>query len=343
MSRRAAGPVDGAHRDARRGRAATVFHRHGYAAMAYLLVAALVVVNAVFESGFFEWDALAQLVAGAAPVVILAIAVTVPILGGNGGIDLTVGPLLGLINVTVILCISYGYIGSGPEVVVPVALGMGIASGILNGALIAYLRIQPIVVTLASFLVYQAIAATVLPVASILPGGGGAPKWLTQFAGSFGPVPAALVPIGIVLAIWLGLGRLPYYRYLYAMGDSEAVAFASGVPTAVVKVGAYAICGLFTAVGALAMTALIGSGDARIGAPLTLTAIAGAALGGTSLAGGRGGVLGALAGGFAVYLVQNALTVSHVSDFYVTFAYGAVLVGGIIVNGLLGGLQRARA
>ena len=127
------------------------------------------------------------------------------------------------------------------------------------------------------------------------------------------------------------------------MGDSEVVAFASGVPTAIVKTGAYVISGLFTAFGALAMTALIGSGDPRIGPPLTLTAIAGAALGGTSLAGGRGGMVGAVAGGAAVYLIQNVLTVTHVPDFYVTFAYGAVLLAGIVVNGLPIMSQRSRA
>ncbi|HET6691669.1 MAG TPA: hypothetical protein VFG74_12480, partial [Miltoncostaeaceae bacterium] len=141
----------------------------------------------------------------------------------------------------------------------------------------------------------------------------------------------------------LGLSRLPFHRHLYAVGDNDAAAYTAGVPVSVVRMAAYVVTGLFAAIAGLAVTALIAAGDSALGPSLTLTALAGAALGGTSLAGGRGGVLGGLAGGLAVYLVQNVLSLLGVDSFWVTFSFGAILVVGIALNGVLtGGLGRRR-
>ena len=291
--------------------------RYGYAALAYTLLVALLAISWSLEHQFFALNALADTLAGAAPVTILSIAVTVPILAGNGGIDLSIGPLVSLINVSIVTLAADGHIPSAPYAVIPVALTIGVASGLVNGFLVAVMRIQPIVATLGTYLAYAAFAAMILPQT-----GKTAPDWMSQFAATIGPLPGAVFPILAIAVAWLAITRTPFYRYLYSTGDSEATAFSSGVPVTAVKTLAYVLCGLFTAVGALAMTALIGSGDATIGTPLTLTAIAGAALGGTTLAGGRGGVLGAVAGGLAVYLIQNVLTITHVPAFYVTLTYG---------------------
>jgi ribose transport system permease protein len=158
-----------------------------------------------------------------------------------------------------------------------------------------------------------------------------------------GPVPGGLIFIAAVLAIWLALSRTPYRRHLYAVGDNDAAAYTAGVRVSIVRMGAYVIAGLFAAIAGLAVTALIAAGDAALGPSLTLTALAGAALGGTSLAGGRGGVLGGLAGGLSVYLVQNVLSLLGVDSYWVTFSFGAILVAGIALNGILtGGLHRRR-
>lgn len=302
--------------------------RYSYAGLAYSLLIVLLLISWSLESGFFSLSTLSDTLAGAAPVTILSIAMTVPIVSGNGGVDLSVGPLVSLINVAVVTGAASGSFSGEPYVVIPIALAMGVGSGLVNGLLVAVMRVQPIVATLGTYLMYAAFAAMILPQT-----GNTAPSWLDQFAGEVGPIPGALFPILAVVAAWLAITRTPFYRYLYATGDSEATAFSAGVPVTAVKLLAYVICGLFTAVGALAMTALIGSGDATIGTPLTLTAIAGAALGGTTLAGGRGGILGSVAGGLDVYLIQNVLTITHVPAFYVTLTYGAVLVGSITVNG----------
>jgi ribose transport system permease protein len=318
---------------------ARAFERHGYATVAYALLIVLTMVSWGLEGDFFTNESLSQTLAGAAPVTIATLAVTIPILSGNGGIDLSVGPLISLINVTLVSLTYGGQLPGDWWAVVPVALGIGCASGLLNGVLVSVLRIQPIVATLATFLLYGALADMVVPDPAAT-----APDWLGRFAEPIGPIPGPLFPILLVLGLWLLIVRTPFNRYLYATGDNEAASFSAGVPVVTVRLLAYVICGLFTAVAALSMTALIGSADANVGNPITLTAIAGAALGGTALAGGRGGLLGALAGGLSIYLVENVLTVTHVPEFYVTFSYGAILVASIVANGLLViALRRRRA
>jgi len=320
------------------GRIAWGWRRYRYAALAYGLVLVLLILNIILSDDFFSSAVLVPLIAGAAPLVILTIAMTVAMLSGNGGIDISVGPLAGLVNVVIIAGVTEGTLSSSPGVILPMALGMGLLSGLAVGALVAYGRIQPIVVTLGVYLIYTALAQIVFSGRS-----GQAPGWLADMGDRVGPVPGGLVFIGAVLAIWLGLSRLPFYQHLYAVGDNDAAAYTAGVPVSVVRMAAYVVAGLFAAIAGLAVTALIAAGDSALGPSLTLTALAGAALGGTSLAGGRGGVLGGLAGGLAVYLVQNVLSLLGVDSFWVTFSFGAILVVGIALNGILtGGLGRRR-
>lgn len=311
------------------------WHRYRYAALAYGLLVVLLVLNVALSSGFFSNAVLVPLIAGSAPLIILTMASTVPMIAGNGGIDISVGPLAGLVNVVLITGIANGTLSSSPFVLLPVALGLGLLSGAIVGFLVAYGRLAPIVVTLGAYLIYTALAHVVFTT-----NGGTAPGWLAHLGDRVGPVPGGFISIAVVLSFWLLLRRLPFYRYLFAIGDGDVAAYTAGVRVALVRASAYGIAGLFAAVAGVAATALISAGDPNIGPSLTLTAIAGAALGGTSLAGGRGGMLGALAGGACVYLIQNALSLMGIGSYWVTFSFGAILVIGIAANGLIaGGIQ----
>jgi ribose transport system permease protein len=313
------------------------WQRYRYCLPAFGLVLVLLVLNAALSSGFFSSAVLVPLIAGAAPLVILTVATTVPMLSGNGGIDISVGPLAGLVNVVVIAGVARGTLSDSPLEILASALGIGLVSGLLVGLLVVYGRLQPIVVTLGGYLIYTALAQIVFSNAS-----GPAPSWLADFGDRVHGVPGGLISIGVVLLTWLVLMRSAYGRQLYAVGDHDVAAFTAGVPVAVIRVGAYVIAGVFAAVAGLAVTALIAAGDPNIGVSLTLSAIAGAALGGTSLAGGRGGVLGGVAGGLGVYLIQNALSLVGVDSYWVTFSFGAVLVLGIGLNGLVAGAPGRR-
>ncbi|MGD9511762.1 MAG: ABC transporter permease [Geminicoccaceae bacterium] len=267
----------------------------------------------------------------AAPLILAACASLPPILSGRGGIDLSVGPLMGLVNVVVVRWLVEGLGWTSPLLIVPAALLMGLASGVLNGWIAAYVRIQPIVATLGTSLLYAGLALTISPSPA-----GTAPAWLKSLAGGW-----SWLPVLAVAAAWLLLKRRPYYEHLMAVGSDDRAAFTAGVPVALVRFLAYIVAGLFAAVGGLSLTALIGSADPNVAANLTLLAISAVALGGVSLAGGSGGLAAAMLGAVAIFLLQAALTFFNVSTFLLQIAYGLVLTLAVVLNSTR--LRRAHA
>ncbi|WP_245409292.1 ABC transporter permease [Shinella sp. WSJ-2] len=290
--------------------------------LAAILFLVLVVFNAILNPARFSpanWPAVLGL---AAPMILATMATTLPFLAGRGSIDVSVGPLMGLINVILVKVMIGDFGFTSPWIIVPAALLLGLASGALNGLLAAILRIQPIVATLATYLIYSGLALSILPAPS-----GTVPGWLSALAG-----PASFLPVGAVIVAWLLFRRLPFYELLMAVGSDDRAAFTAGVNVPAVRFFSYVFSGLIAAVAALALTALIGSGDPNIGPGYTLIAIAAAALGGVSLAGGVGGLTAAFIGAADIFLLQNVLTSFNVSTFMLQAAYGTVLVLAVCLN-----------
>lgn len=284
---------------------------------------ALLLLNLIFATETLALSNLGTTLGLASPLILAAFAVTVTLLGGNGGIDLSVGPVAGLVNVIVV----YELIGqseiTSPAVIVCAALATGLAVGVFNGIVIAYLRIQPIVATLGSYLICIGITLTLLPSP-----GGSTPPWLSALAGSW-----SLIPIALVFGLWVLIRRSPFYVQLIATSDDERAAFTSGIDTARVRLAAYALGGLFAGVAGLALSAVLGSADPNIGASYTLAAVAAAVFGGVSLAGSKGGLVNALLGAAAIFLLQNLLTSLQTSPFLLQVAYGVALVLAVAING----------
>lgn len=258
----------------------------------------------------------------AAPMILAACASLPPILSGRGGIDLSVGPLMGLVNVIVVRWLVEGLGWTSPLAIIPAVLLIGLASGAINGFTAAYVRIQPIVATLGTSLLYAGLALTISPSPA-----GTAPAWIKALAGGW-----SWLPVLTVVVAWLLLKRLPYYEHLMAVGSDDRAAFTAGVPVARVRFLAYIVAGLFAAVGGLSLTGLIGSADPNVAANLTLLAISAVALGGVSLAGGSGGLAAAMLGAVAIFLLQAALTFFNVSTFLLQIAYGLVLTLAVVLN-----------
>ncbi len=123
--------------------------------------------------------------------------------------------------------------------------GSGARSACFTGLLIVFLRVQPVVVTLAMYFILQGVDLVLSPQPQALPGNGG---WTTHLAGSIGPIPGAVFTIGLPLLIWIGLRFVPFRRYLYAVGSNETTAFSSGVNVTAVRVASYALGGLFAGI-----------------------------------------------------------------------------------------------
>jgi ribose transport system permease protein len=304
----------------------------GFAA---LLSVALLVGNIVAEHGSF---ALSDQLANVAPLAIAALASAPSIIGG--GFDLSISPLICLTNIAYVVWLAPH--GLGGAAAVPIMLGLGTAVGLLNGLLIITLRVQPIVVTLAMYFSLQGVDLLIAPNPVSMKSAG----WTQHLAGSVGPVPGGLITIGIPLLIWIGLRFVPYRRLLYAVGSNDATAYSSGVNVNLVRVSSYALGGLFAGFGGLALTGLVSSADASNATEYTLIAMAAIVLGGTSLAGGRGGLIGPLLGAFAIYLLQNLLATFAINPAYLQIVYGGMLIVAVVLGGAVsldsgGGFRRS--
>lgn len=258
----------------------------------------------------------------AAPLIIAAIASMPPILGGRGGIDISVAPLMGLVNVVVVRLLVERAGLASPFEIVPLVLLLGLLSGALNGFLATILRIQPIVATLGTYLLYTGLTLTISPSPA-----GTAPAWLKSLAGT-----GSILPILAVAALWLLIKRLPIHEHLLSVGSDDRAAFTSGIPVTKVRFLAYVAAGLMGSIGGLSLTGLIGSADPNVASNMTLLAISAVALGGVSLAGGKGGLLAAALGAIDIFLLQSVLTHFNVSTFLLQMAYGAALTIAVALN-----------
>ncbi|MFL5675584.1 MAG: ABC transporter permease [Chloroflexota bacterium] len=267
---------------------------------------------------------------GVLPVALAAIAQAIVVI--SGGIDLSVASIMSLTGVTAAVLLH----GQGDVVAIPIVLGvlaLGMLVGAINGSLIVVTRVPDIVVTLAMSFVWA--GTTLLVLGSP---GGGSVGWLQELVnGSFvSPwiARAFLLLAIIVLVVWLPLRRSMLGLSMYALGSNRLAAFRSGVPVGRTKVAAYALTGLFCALGGLAINASTGSGSPVPG-PYTLQSVAAIVLGGVSLAGGRGGIVGPIVACVILQLVRTDLTLLDVSPNLATAIQGLILISVVLVGSVI--------
>ncbi|HTV70414.1 MAG TPA: ABC transporter permease [Rhizobiaceae bacterium] len=242
----------------------------------------------------------------------------------TAGIDLSVGMIFILTN-----CLaSWIVFGTPFETGVGVAavLLVGLLCGALNGAIVIYGRLQPIVATIATGAVYFGIALLLRP----FPGGSVNEDLADALTGRlFGVIPSSLVALlAIVLIIWVPFSRSVYGRAAYAAGSSEVAAYMSGVPLKRGKFLAYTLAGLLAAIGGLFLTFFTYTGEAAYasGNAYTLFSIAAVVLGGVSLFGGRGSAVGAIFGAFAFRTIGDLLFVFDFDPLWQPLFQGVVLL-----------------
>jgi len=298
-----------------------------YSVPAIAAAVLLVCITTIVNPGFITRGGWLLAVGLAAPFMLLATAETPAILSGRGGVDLSVGPAAGLIAIVVAtIMVPRGF--DAPLLVVPAAILMGCAVGAINGALIAFVRLPPIIATLATYLIYAGFSTQILSSP-----GGTVPLWLRGLMGRMGPIPSMWVVYAAIAVVWLGLMATGFRRGLFAVGGNDRAAFTAGIDVSMVRLCAYTLTGALTGLAGLVLVPVLGGADATTGPPYTLIAVAGAALGGVSLTGGRGGLLGPVAGGAVLFLIQNLLSFVQVSPFVLYMVYGVVLLLAIMLNG----------
>ena len=258
---------------------------------------------------------------GALPIALAAVGQAIAVI--SGGIDLSIGSVIALTNVTAAVL----FLNVAPELsigVVVAVLLIGALVGLINGSLIVLTRVPDIVVTLGMLFVWSGAALLVLP----RPGGAVAP-WLPQLV--TGPLlidwlPRALVALLVVVGlIWLPLRRTKLGMSLYAVGSNRLAAFRSGVPVGRTRVAAYVLTGFFAACAGLVLTAQTGVGQ-PIAGPYLLLSVAAVVLGGVSLAGGRGGLLGPIVGVYILVLIRADLLFLGVDPNWAEVVQGGIMV-----------------
>lgn len=291
----------------------------------WLIVVALVAVLVVRRGGnFLSEQNIANLLSQSVTLGLIALGQTLVIIAG--GIDLSVGSLASLTTV-----LAAGMINGHSGYVIPVlllmmALGGGV--GVAHGYFVTRAGIAPFIVTLATYFILQGLgfAYTTIPVGSM-------PVGVSNFFFSqIGPIPwifVILVAVGLLLAVILA--RTSFGRHLYAVGGNPTIARAAGINVARVTTASYVISGVLAAVVGFLLAARAGLGAPSAGSGLELVAIATVVLGGASLAGGRGRLLGTAGGVALLSLVQNAFIQLSISSYYQTLVLGAVIVAAVAI------------
>ena len=247
-----------------------------------------------------------------------------------GGLDLSAGAVISLSNCLIVRGMTAA---PGWELAWTLAgVGAGCVAGAVNGVFIGYLRLQPIVVTLATMFMTQGATLLIMPE----PGGAVPPGYSATLTGDAVP---GLVPMPLLILVGLLLlwGLLRHTRFgvaLYAIGSDEEAARANGVDSSRVKFTAYVIAGGTYGLAGVFLTAQTSSADPLVGPPMLLPIFVAVALGGTPLHGGRGGCLGTVFGAFTLMLTVNVLLVMNVSAFLSTAVEGLLLVLAVLVASL---------
>ena len=267
-----------------------------------------------------------------APLILTTYALTFIAMAGRGGVDLSIGPFMGFINVSSIQLYAAGFLQS-PVGWFIYAFAMGLIWQFFYAIIVCFVRVSPIIVSLAGYLAFAGINIVILPRP-----GGIAPDWLIPWGEGFTIFNEIFLLMILATILFYIITHTAFWGHLKLMGADERAAFTSGVKINLVRIVAHLIAGLFAALSAICFTALVGSGDPLQGTKYTLLGITALVLGGASLAGGRGGAFGAILGALNLYLINYILVTfkfERLQSFVSDLSYGAVLVIALLVSLIL--------
>ncbi|WP_420848017.1 ABC transporter permease subunit [Nitratireductor luteus] len=258
--------------------------------------------------------------------IVLAAGMTFVIL--TGGIDLSVGSILAasaMLAVIVSLIPEYGMLG------IPAAMALGLAFGLANGGLIAFLRLPPFIVTLGSLTAVRGVARLM---------GGDTTVFNANlpfdFIGNgtlFGIPWLALIAIGVILVSWFILRRTVLGTWIYAVGGNQEAARLTGIKVSLVLLFVYGMSGLLSGLGgAMSAARLYAANGLQLGMAYELDAIAAVILGGTSFVGGVGSIWGTLVGALIIAVLSNGLILAGVSDIWQFIIKGLVIIVAVALD-----------
>lgn len=288
----------------------------------------LVVIFAVFavlSPVFLTVPNLVNILQQSAINAIVALGMTLVII--SAGIDLSVGPVAAL---AAVICASLMVAGVPVPLAVIGALLCGALYGVFNGVLIAYAGLQPFIVTLGGMSLCRALALIYT---------GGNPIFGIQASfrdfinGSFLGLPCPIIIAAVVaITLWVVLAKTPLGEYIFAVGGNEEAARVCGVPVAKTKIAVYVISAVLASIAALILVGRLGAADPTLGNLWEMNAIAAAAIGGASLMGGKGSVIGTIMGAIILGTLINGFTLLNIQSFYQLLATGVIIIVAMLAD-----------
>ena len=308
-----------------------VFRRNKATVISYIFCLGFIIAAALVDKKFLSNMNLRNLARNVAPMIIVAFAQTMALL--MGGIDLSIGAIMSLTNV---ICATMMTDSSGSVfLAIGASLAVGAVLGLINGILITKGNLQPIILTTATSISINGLALFVLKAP-----GGRTNKAFYNFVirGAANAMPM-LIALFLMIVLAILLKKTRFGRRVYAVGGSQSSATACGINVAQVKILVFMIVGILAAIGGIYLNALISSGDPLCGANYTQRSIVAAALGGTSLSGGKGGVIGCIAGGLILIIINNILNLMGITSWYQYIIQACLLVLAVVISNFQSGRE----
>ncbi|EPF7976376.1 ribose ABC transporter permease [Vibrio harveyi] len=289
----------------------------------------LIVVVSFLNPNFFTVDNILNILRQTSVNAIIAVGMTLIIL--TAGIDLSVGSVLALCGAFAASMIA---LEVPVLIAVPTALFAGAALGAISGIIIAKGKVQAFIATLVTMTLLRGVTMVYTdgrPISTGFTDTADAFAWFgTGYALGI-PVPVWLMVI-VFAAAWYLLNHTRFGRYVYALGGNESATRLSGINVDRVKIGVYAICGMLAALAGIIVTSRLSSAQPTAGMGYELDAIAAVVLGGTSLMGGKGRIMGTLIGALIIGFLNNALNLLDVSSYYQMIAKAVVILLAVLVD-----------
>ena len=327
----AAGHVAGAPAPSRAFKLRRAVSRQAWTLGVVAILVVLLIIEANVAPLFTSFDVQSLVISGM-PLAFAAMAQSVVVL--SRGIDLSVGSVMALTNVIAAQLMEDQKSLGSALAISALVLVIGVAIGTLNGLAVVFSRVPDIVVTLALSFVWAGVALIVLPT----PGGGSPTSFqeLSTASDLWEWIPNGLLILaGVYLVVWVPLRSRRIGLAMYAVGSDATAAGLSGVQVGRTRILAYTFGGLFAAFGGLALTSTTGIGSPLSGEFYTLTSVAAVVIGGVSLAGGKGGLLGPIIAAFILSAAVTVLVFAGVDANYGQVIQGALIVLMVMFGGLL--------
>jgi ribose transport system permease protein len=286
--------------------------------VSFVLLVAFLIVMYIVQPSIMKFSRVVTITNGQMCLLLAGIGQTLVLL--VGGIDLSVGGVICLCNSIAALYMPDSI--PGMILMSMIITALGVLIGTFNGFIVTRFQVQPFVVTFTVNYVLLGIAQKLLPI----DGGNPPSRYVSGLLHNFGPVSLSMILVVLILVGWIFVRRTRFMRNVYAVGCNAKASALNGINVSRVKMMTFAISGGMAALAGLWRTAQLASGSPDAGDALTMPSITISVIGGTSMSGGMGGVVGTVVGAYILRLIQDLLTFMGAKSFWSTVFQGVFLV-----------------